>query len=125
MVQERTSQELALKINKSSYEFKKKSNKIQFQINAGIEESICTAIKELARANTMDSREKEAVQKTRVLLDEGLKALEMQQKHIKVADRSEFGWSMVGHYESHPLAEDSDAEKKLEKAEKEAERAAN
>ena len=49
----------------------------------------------------------------------------MQQKHIKVADRSEFGWSMVGHYESHPLAEDSDAEKKLEKAEKEAERAAN
>ena len=29
-VQERTSQELALKINKSSYQFKKKSNEIQF-----------------------------------------------------------------------------------------------
>ena len=73
----------------------------------------------------MDSREKEAVQKTGVLLDEGLKALEMQQKHIKVSDRSEFGWSMVEHYKSHPLAEDSDAEKKLEKAEKESERAVN
>ena len=57
-VQERTSQELALKIIKSSYQFKKKSNEIQFQFNAGIEESICTAKKELARASPMDPREK-------------------------------------------------------------------
>ena len=49
--------------------------------------------------------------------------MEMQQKHIKVANHSEFG-SMVEHYESHPLAEDSDDEKS-EKAEKKAERAAN
>ena len=49
----------------------------------------------------------------------------MQQKHIKVANRSEFG-SMVEQYESHPLAEDSDDEKS-EKAEMKAEpeRAAN
>ena len=73
----------------------------------------------------MDPREKEAVQKAGALLDEGLKPLETRQKHIKVADRSDFGWSTVEHYESHPLAEDSDDEKKLEKAEKEAERAAN
>ena len=42
-----------------------------------------------------------------------------------MADRSEFGWATVEHYESHPLATDSDDEKRLEKAEKEAERAAN
>ena len=42
-----------------------------------------------------------------------------------MADRSEFGWATVEHYESHPLAADSDDEKRLEKAEKEAERAAN
>ena len=124
-VQERTSQELALKINKSGYQFKKKSNEIQFHFNAGIEESICAAKKELTRASPVDPREKEAVQKAGALLDEGLKALETRQKHIKVADRSDFGWSTVEHYESHPLAEDSDDEKKLEKAEKEAERAAN
>ena len=124
-VQERTSQELALKINKSSYQFKKKLNKIQFQFNAGIEESICAAKKELARASTVDSRKKEAVQKAGALLDGGLKALETRQKHIEVADCSDFGWSTVEHYESHPLAEDSDDEKKLEKAEKEDERAAN
>ena len=65
----------------------------------------------------MDSRKKEAVQKAGVLLDEGLKALEMQRKHIKVANCSD---------ESHPLAEDSDDEKS-EKAEMKAEpeRAAN
>ena len=51
--------------------------------------------------------------------------METRQKDIKVADHSDFGWSTVEHYESHPLAEDSDDEKKLEKAEKEAERAAN
>ena len=58
-------------------------------------------------------------------MDEGLKSLEKWQKHIKVADRSEFGWATVEHYESHPLAADSDDEKRLEKAKKEAERAAN
>ena len=124
-VQERTSQELTLKINKSSYQFKKKSNKIQFHFNAGIEESICAAKKELRRVSTADSREKQAIQKAEALLDKGLKALEMQQKHIKVADRSEFGWFTVEHYERHPLADDSNDEKKLEKAKKEAEHAAN
>ena len=42
-----------------------------------------------------------------------------------MADHSEFSWATVEHYESHLLAADSDDEKRLEKAEKEAERAAN
>ena len=45
---------------------------MQFHFNAGIEESICMAKKELGRASTTDSREKEAIQKARALLDEGL-----------------------------------------------------
>ena len=53
-VQERTSQEII----KSSYQFKKKSNEIQFQFNAGIEESICTAKKELARASPWTQEKK-------------------------------------------------------------------
>ena len=54
-----------------------------------------------------------------------MKSLEKRQKHIKVADRSDFGWSMVEHYDSHPLANDSDDEKHFEKAEREAECVAN
>ena len=65
------------------------------------------------------------MKKAATLLDEGLKALERCQKHIKVADHSEFGWATVEHYHSHPLVADSDDEKRLEKAEKEVERAAN
>ena len=42
-----------------------------------------------------------------------------------MADRSDFGWSNVEHYESYPLVADSDDVKQLEKAKKEAERAAN
>ena len=42
-----------------------------------------------------------------------------------MADWSDYGWSTVKHYDSHPVAEDSDDEKRLEKAEREAERAAN
>ena len=54
-----------------------------------------------------------------------MKSLEKRQKHIKVTNRSDLGWSMVEHYDGHPLVDNSDDEKCLEKAEKEAERAAN
>ena len=69
--------------------------------------------------------QKEALKKADVFLDEGMKSLEKRQKHIKLADRSDYGWSTVEHYDSHPLADDSDDEKRLEKAEREAKRAAN
>ena len=68
---------------------------------------------------------REAIKKAEKHLDQGLKALDKRQKHIRVADHSEFGWATVEFYESHPLASDADDEKWLEKAEKEAERAAN
>ena len=54
-----------------------------------------------------------------------MKSLEKRQKHIKAANRSDFGWTTVEHYDSHPLAGDSDDEKRLEKAEREAERTAS
>ena len=43
-----------------------------------------------------------------------------QQKRIKVADRSEFGWAMVDEYEQDQLAADEEDAKRLEKAEKSA-----
>ena len=43
-------------------------------------------------------------------------------KHIKVADSSKFGWTTVQHYDCNPLAESAEDEKRLEKAEKDAER---
>ena len=42
----------------------------------------------------------------------------MRQKLIKVADRSEFGWGAAHHYQADPLADDSDDEKELRRADK-------
>ena len=47
--QEKTSQELASKINRSSYTFKKKDHEEQYNFNAVIQETISSAQKELER----------------------------------------------------------------------------
>ena len=99
-VHKRMTRELAQKITKLSYQFKKKAHEIQFTFNFGIEESIDTAKKELSKITSNDEQDKEAVKKAEMLLDEGLKALEKRQKHIKVADQSDFGWPTVKYYES-------------------------
>ena len=37
-----------------------------------------------------------------MFLDEGLKALEKLQKHIKVANYPDIGWATIEYYDSHP-----------------------
>ena len=48
----------------------------------------------------------------------------VQQKQIKVANRSDFGWAVVEAYDSNELAKNSEDEKRLLRAEKSAERKA-
>ena len=57
-------------------------------------------------------------------LKEGETLLAKRQRLIKIADRSSNGWSVVAEYAADELAEDSEDEKRLEKAEKAAERKA-
>ena len=63
-----------------------------------------------------------ALTKAMTELNEGTKVVAVRQKHIKIADRSKLGWGVVAAYKNDELAEDSDNEKRLFKAEKEAER---
>ena len=70
----------------------------------------------------MGDKDKEVLKKATESLDEGAKALATRQKHIQLADRSEFGWSTVRYYEADPLASDLDDEKSIKKAEKETQR---
>ena len=53
-------------------------------------------------------------------LEEGEKLLVEQQKHILLADKSEYGWSMVEEYKQHDLADDSEDEKRIYSAERRA-----
>ena len=86
---------------------------------------LSAAKQELSCVNPTERGQQEALKKAQVCLDEGMKSLEKCQKHIKVADQSDYGWSTVQHYDTHPLASDSDDEKRLEKVEKEAEHTAS
>ena len=63
-----------------------------------------------------------ALEKAKISLKRGKDALAHRQKLIKVADRSELGWAVVAEYETDGLAADSDDEKRLERAERTAER---
>ena len=74
--------------------------------------------------NPTDKHKKAIVKKTRDLLKEGMKAIEVRQKHIKIVDQSELGWAVVAAYEEDELASDSDNEKHIYRAEREAERVA-
>ena len=57
-------------------------------------------------------------------IEEGSHLIKARQKAIRMADRLEFGWSVVTEFDVDKLADDSDDERKIEKAEKVAERKA-
>ena len=51
-----------------------------------------------------------------------MRQISERQKLIKIADRSEYGWGVVAEYQANELESCSEDEKKLEKAERAAER---
>ena len=101
--QESSFQEVMKKLNKYSYQLKRKANEAQYAFNITVEEHIDAARKELGKMNPTDEHEKAIVKKTGDLLKEGMNAIEVWQKHIKIADRSELGWAIVAAYEDDEL----------------------
>ena len=114
-VQEKTAKDLAQKISKSNYTFQKKGHEHQFHFNSGVQETIATARSELEKL-AMDPSDKDALSKVDACLDEGTKALQKRQKHIMIADTSD--WGAVRHYEADLLADNSDDEKRIKRAKK-------
>ena len=68
---------------------------------------------------TMDN-----VKKARGNIAEGIELLNERQKLSKISDSSPLGWKVVAEYESNPIADDSEDEKKIMKAQSRAERKA-
>ena len=95
---------------KKPYEFKRRAHNEQARFNPQVKENVQEA--QDALANTYEALEK------------GARLLAERQKLIKIADRSTNGWGVVAEYTADELADDSDDEKCLEKAEKVAERKA-
>ena len=118
--QESSSQEVLKKLNKRTYQFKRKGNKAQYTLNTTVKEHIDAARKELGKLNPIEEHNKAIVKKTGELLKEGIKAIKVRQKHIKIADMAELGWAVVAAYEEDELALDLDGEKWIYRAEREA-----
>ena len=74
------------------------------------------AKRSLAKVTPRES-EKDFLEKATEELDKGKEAIRIRQKHIRIADRSD--WGVVAEYEADELADDSADEKKLYRAKKE------
>ena len=83
--------------------FKKKANEDQFRFNAKIQDTL-DKTKEATQANALD--------KVNDSLRRGEDLLKERQKHILLADKSEYGWSTVQEYKKSEIADDSNDEKK-------------
>ena len=90
--------------------FKKKDNEKQYDFNEEVREKLATADSSLNAAPPDIDKAKSALQ-------EGEKLINERQKLIKVADRSEYGWATQEEYTTDELADNSDDEKRLFKAE--------
>ena len=99
--------------------YKWKGNEEQASFNNRVEETIVTVQVDLEGTSSG------AVEKAKKNLEQGLALLSERQKLIKLVDRSEHGWGVVAEYTADELAEDSDDEKRIFKAEKAAERKAS
>lgn len=61
------------------------------------------------------------INNTKRKITEGMDLIRNRQKLIKLADSSDAGWRVVDEYVANPLAEDSDDERKMYKAQSRAE----
>jgi len=92
---------------------------MQHNFNVEVEDSITSAHQEFERmTESMRVEDRSMLERATEYLEEGASALKMWQKLIKVADRSEFGWGAACHYQVDPLADHSDDEKELQRADK-------
>ena len=103
-----------------SYKFKRRGNEEQNKHNVKV-------IRKLQEANTaLSSKDmaKEKIQKCREHIAEGIDIVTHREKLVKLADSSESaaGWRVVQEYQANPLAEDSEDEKRISKAQNRADK---
>ena len=100
------------------HKFKRRGNEEQFKHN----NKILSKIKEADNVLDANNPSQEGISKAKEKLAEGMSLLNYRQKIIKIADSSDLGWRVVQEYNANPLADDSEDEIKLFKAESRAER---
>ena len=112
-----------LKLDKKPL-FKKKAHEKQFEFNEEVRSKLNEASSG-ENATPPPPPPPPALEKVKRALQEGEDLIKERQKLIKIADRSEHGWATVEEYVADELADNSDDEKRLYKAEARAGRKVN
>ncbi|KAJ8310939.1 hypothetical protein KUTeg_011507 [Tegillarca granosa] len=100
-------------INNESYKFNKKGNQKQYKANAKVYQKLKETDALLKEDSVVDLKTKAAQE----MIAEGISLIQHRQKLIKMADSSPMGWMTAEEYEMNSIADDSDDEKKIQKAE--------
>ena len=88
--------------------FKKKANEDQYRFNSKL-----TGVLDEAKSSCSTQN----LDKVKESLEKGENLLAEKQKHILLVDKSNYGWMVIQEYKKNDLAEDSDDEKKIIRAE--------
>ncbi|KAJ8316656.1 hypothetical protein KUTeg_005791 [Tegillarca granosa] len=94
-------------ITSDRYKFNK-----QFKVNAKIQQKIMEADALLKEDPTL----RDATTEVQENISEGINLIQQRQKLIKLADNSQLGWLTAEEYSLNAIAEDSDDEKKIQRA---------
>ena len=86
------------------HKFKKRANEDQFKFNSKVIDTMNDAATAFECKDY--TRTKDEIKKGELMMAE-------RQKHILLADKSEFGWATVNEYKKHELAADSEDEKRI------------
>ena len=99
------------------YVFKKKSHEEQSKVNENVDDAMREAEVELqSEGSSATIPSASNIKSALESLKKGRAVIAERQKLIKIADRSELGWAVVNEYTADELAENSDDEKRMEKA---------
>jgi len=111
------SQSVMEKLNPKTHTFKKKGCEAQFVFNDKVDDHVRAAKKHLDKITATDGPSQRALEEAKAELEQGEEEIRVRQKHIRIADRSD--WGVVAEYEADELADNSDDEKRLYRARKE------
>ena len=107
---------------KENYSFKRKGNELQHKFNDRVADKVAAAAAAISKVETTSSSSKVLLDRAAKELEEGTVLIVHRQKVIKLADRSEAGWAVVEEYKGDDLANNSEDEQRMERAEGKAEK---